>query len=93
MNLQQSEMQSPKKFRIKRKNNNKTRKCETFLATGFHLTALYCSIKKFFFFNSELVAPEPEHCPGTGSEDAGQASACEGCPNQKICASSTPAVS
>lgn len=40
---------------------------------------------------SELVAPEPEHCPGTQSEDAGQASACQGCPNQKICASSTPA--
>ena len=42
---------------------------------------------------SELVAPEPEHCPGTQSEDAGKASACDGCPNQKICASSTPAVS
>ena len=39
---------------------------------------------------SELVAPEPEHCPGTGSEDAGKASACDGCPNQKICAESTP---
>jgi Mrp family chromosome partitioning ATPase len=36
------------------------------------------------------VAPEPEHCPGTQSEAAGQASACEGCPNQQICASSTP---
>jgi len=33
----------------------------------------------------------PEHCPGTESEQAGKASACEGCPNQKICASSTPA--
>ena len=52
-----------------------------------------CMSFKKPFFNSELVAPEPEHCPGTGSEDAGQASACEGCPNQKICASSTPAVS
>ncbi|XP_022901467.1 cytosolic Fe-S cluster assembly factor Nubp1 homolog [Onthophagus taurus] len=29
----------------------------------------------------------PEHCPGTQSEDAGKASACAGCPNQKICAS------
>ncbi|GAQ83253.1 nucleotide-binding protein [Klebsormidium nitens] len=28
----------------------------------------------------------PEHCPGTESEQAGQASACEGCPNQQICA-------
>ncbi|KAJ8037543.1 Cytosolic Fe-S cluster assembly factor NUBP1-like [Holothuria leucospilota] len=27
-------------------------------------------------------------CPGTESEDAGKASACEGCPNQNICASS-----
>ena len=33
----------------------------------------------------ELVQPPPEHCPGTQSEHAGQASACEGCPNQKIC--------
>lgn len=26
-------------------------------------------------------------CPGTGSENAGKASACAGCPNQQICAS------
>lgn len=26
-------------------------------------------------------------CPGTQSETAGKASACEGCPNQRICAS------
>lgn len=26
-------------------------------------------------------------CPGTNSESAGQVSACQGCPNQKICAS------
>jgi len=32
----------------------------------------------------------PEHCPGTESEDAGKSSACEGCPNQKICASAQP---
>jgi len=38
----------------------------------------------------DLVAPAPEHCPGTGSEDAGKASACAGCPNQEICASSKP---
>ncbi|KAF9914388.1 cytosolic Fe-S cluster assembly factor nbp35 [Lobosporangium transversale] len=33
-------------------------------------------------------APEnaPEHCPGTESEQAGKASACEGCPNQNACA-------
>ena len=29
----------------------------------------------------------PEHCPGTKSKDAGKSSACDGCPNQKICAS------
>lgn len=34
-----------------------------------------------------LVAPEPEHCPGPESERAGNADSCAGCPNQKICAS------
>lgn len=34
-----------------------------------------------------LVAPEPEHCPGPESEQAGQSDACAGCPNQSICAS------
>ncbi|KAI1883970.1 hypothetical protein AGOR_G00221570 [Albula goreensis] len=29
----------------------------------------------------------PEHCPGTTSEQAGKTSACQGCPNQKICSS------
>jgi Mrp family chromosome partitioning ATPase len=33
-----------------------------------------------------LKAPEPEHCPGPESEQAGKADACEGCPNQQICA-------
>ncbi|KAL0270956.1 UNVERIFIED_CONTAM: hypothetical protein PYX00_008217 [Menopon gallinae] len=28
-----------------------------------------------------------EHCPGTGSESAGKVAACQGCPNQQICAS------
>jgi len=27
-----------------------------------------------------------EHCPGLESKEAGKASACEGCPNQKVCA-------
>ncbi|GJJ73757.1 ATP-binding protein involved in chromosome partitioning [Entomortierella parvispora] len=33
-------------------------------------------------------APEnaPEHCPGTESEQAGKSSACDGCPNQNVCA-------
>ncbi|ROW13208.1 hypothetical protein VPNG_04797 [Cytospora leucostoma] len=34
----------------------------------------------------QLVAPEPEHCPGPESERAGTADSCAGCPNQKICA-------
>jgi Mrp family chromosome partitioning ATPase len=34
-----------------------------------------------------LVAPEPEHCPGPESEAAGKADSCAGCPNQAICAS------
>src|ERR1700753_3770728 len=35
----------------------------------------------------KLVAPEPEHCPGPESNDAGKEDACAGCPNQSICAS------
>lgn len=37
--------------------------------------------------SKSLKAPEPEHCPGTESDQAGKAEACEGCPNQQICAS------
>jgi Mrp family chromosome partitioning ATPase len=37
-----------------------------------------------------LVAPEPEHCPGPESSQAGKADSCAGCPNQQICASATP---
>ncbi|XP_033630001.1 cytosolic Fe-S cluster assembly factor nubp1-A-like [Asterias rubens] len=33
----------------------------------------------------------PEQCPGTQSELAGKQSACQGCPNQDICASGLPA--
>ncbi|KAK4142357.1 P-loop containing nucleoside triphosphate hydrolase protein [Dichotomopilus funicola] len=35
----------------------------------------------------QLVAPEPEHCPGPESQQAGTADSCAGCPNQAICAS------
>ncbi|KAK7745150.1 cytosolic Fe-S cluster assembly factor nbp35 [Diatrype stigma] len=35
----------------------------------------------------QLVAPEPEHCPGPESEKAGTADSCAGCPNQAVCAS------
>ncbi|TKA66163.1 Cytosolic Fe-S cluster assembly factor NBP35 [Cryomyces minteri] len=34
----------------------------------------------------KLVAPEPEHCPGPESQQAGKADSCAGCPNQQICA-------
>lgn len=35
----------------------------------------------------QLVAPEPQHCPGPESQAAGTADSCAGCPNQAICAS------
>ncbi|KAL9924261.1 cytosolic Fe-S cluster assembly factor NUBP1 homolog [Glossina fuscipes] len=31
------------------------------------------------------MMPEPENCPGVQTPNAGLASACQGCPNQKIC--------
>lgn len=34
-----------------------------------------------------MEAPPPKHCPGLGSDEAGKASPCAGCPNQKICSS------
>lgn len=34
-----------------------------------------------------LQAPAPENCVGPESEQAGKADACQGCPNQAICAS------
>lgn len=40
--------------------------------------------------NTQLEAPEPEHCPGPESESAGKEDACQGCPNQNICASQLP---
>ncbi|XP_043945073.1 cytosolic Fe-S cluster assembly factor NUBP1 [Protopterus annectens] len=36
---------------------------------------------------SDVPSNAPEHCPGTGSDQAGKSSACQGCPNQAICAS------
>ncbi|CEP22214.1 unnamed protein product [Cyberlindnera jadinii] len=35
----------------------------------------------------DLKAPEPEHCPGPQSEDAGKGDACTGCANKEICES------
>lgn len=33
----------------------------------------------------DVPSNAPTHCPGTQSEAAGKASACQGCPNQNIC--------
>ena len=40
--------------------------------------------------HTQLEAPEPEHCPGPESEQAGKEDACEGCPNQNICSTQLP---
>ncbi|CAK7891300.1 cytosolic Fe-S cluster assembly factor Nbp35p [[Candida] anglica] len=39
---------------------------------------------------AQLQAPEPEHCPGPESEQAGKGDACDGCPNQNICSTQLP---
>ncbi|KAI0504505.1 hypothetical protein KFK09_015457 [Dendrobium nobile] len=36
--------------------------------------------------NQEIPENANEHCPGPQSESAGKSDACEGCPNQQICA-------
>lgn len=36
---------------------------------------------------SDLNVPEPEHCPGPQSENAGQGEACQTCDNKDICTS------
>ncbi|KAM6957837.1 cytosolic Fe-S cluster assembly factor nubp1 [Aplochiton taeniatus] len=36
---------------------------------------------------ADIPNDAPQHCPGTGSEEAGKTSACAGCPNQNLCAS------
>ncbi|KAI0461203.1 cytosolic Fe-S cluster assembly factor nbp35 [Komagataella kurtzmanii] len=40
--------------------------------------------------NPSLTAPEPEHCPGPESENAGKEESCAGCANQSICSSQIP---
>ncbi|XP_074915054.1 cytosolic Fe-S cluster assembly factor NUBP1 isoform X2 [Buteo buteo] len=35
--------------------------------------------------------PRPDDCPGTSSAQAGRAAACQGCPNQKLCAAGAAA--
>ncbi|XP_043697822.1 cytosolic Fe-S cluster assembly factor NBP35 [Telopea speciosissima] len=34
----------------------------------------------------EIPENAPEHCPGPESESAGKSDACQGCPNQEVCA-------
>ncbi|XP_021727262.1 cytosolic Fe-S cluster assembly factor NBP35-like [Chenopodium quinoa] len=36
--------------------------------------------------NGDIPEDANEHCPGTQSEAAGKSDACQGCPNQQICA-------
>ena len=36
---------------------------------------------------TDVPTNAPDHCPGTESDLAGKVDACEGCPNQDICAS------
>jgi len=36
---------------------------------------------------TDVPANAPDHCPGTESDLAGKVDACEGCPNQDVCAS------
>eukprot|EP01012_Entosiphon_sulcatum_P036055 TRINITY_DN45887_c0_g1_i1.p1 TRINITY_DN45887_c0_g1~~TRINITY_DN45887_c0_g1_i1.p1 ORF type:complete len:331 (-),score=56.88 TRINITY_DN45887_c0_g1_i1:104-1096(-) len=40
--------------------------------------------------SQELAEPAPEHCPGPTTANAGNASACQGCPNQRICQAGPP---
>ncbi|XP_011450987.3 cytosolic Fe-S cluster assembly factor NUBP1 homolog [Crassostrea angulata] len=35
---------------------------------------------------ADIPQNAPEHCPGTGSDQAGKSTACQGCPNQNVCA-------
>ena len=54
---------------------------ESFFAS-MYAYEYYVIVASFFFF--QIVAYTD--CPGTQSESAGKADACEGCPNQQICA-------
>jgi hypothetical protein len=58
------------------------------LLTKPHLTTMAPSLEEpRESATSQLVAPEPEHCPGPESQQAGQGDACQTCPNKEICAS------
>ena len=55
--------------------------------TAFIVSDSYC----YSCISTADTEAIPEHCPGTESTEAGKASACQGCPNQQICASAKPA--
>ena len=61
--------------------------CATNAAESYTQTC--CSRTRFARFDLTPRAPltSTEHCPGPESEQAGQGDACNGCPNQSICAS------
>ncbi len=50
---------------------------------------MYVDLRFTLAFRQMSDVPDnaPEACPGTSSEMAGRASACAGCPNQRLCAS------
>ena len=55
----------------------------------FPAVLFFDAICKVFSFTDSILFYFPD-CPGTESENAGKSSACQGCPNQQICASSKP---
>ncbi|EOY11094.1 Nucleotide binding protein 35 [Theobroma cacao] len=47
---------------------------------------LLSSTKTAAMENGEIPENANEHCPGPNSETAGKSDACQGCPNQEVCA-------
>lgn len=56
----------------------------------FSLRDLKNSPLRFFLSDLIYFSSILTDCPGTGSEQAGKGTACQGCPNQNICSSSKP---
>lgn len=65
------------------KNVNKERKIDFTYFFFYHLF-IFPSFPISFIISIFLAA---KHCPGTESENAGEASACQGCPNRDFCRS------
>ncbi len=64
---------------------------------AFHISSTQRLNRRFLFRHmesqvGEVPANAPTSCPGVGSEDAGKASSCAGCPNQAACASGAAAL-